>query len=91
MRAVRRLTSGRSIEELVAMRRQQQDAASSGSGGGGSGGGMLDAPPPITMDDLTDAVAATKPSVHRSDAARYEKWEQEFGASSGEEKRGRRG
>ena len=46
-------------------------------GEGKEAGQLLDAPPPITAADLVEAVAATKPSVHKKDAARYERWEQE--------------
>ena len=64
MRTIRRLTQGKTTEELMAMR---------GSVGGG-------ARPPVTIADLEGAIENTKPSVARSALVNYERWAEEHGA-----------
>ena len=64
MRTIRRLTQGKTTEQLMAMR-------------GNVGGG---ARPPVTVADLEGAIESTKPSVARSAIANYARWAQEHGA-----------
>ena len=37
--------------------------------------------PPVTMADLEEAVAATRPSVSPGDTAKFEAWEKQFGST----------